>query len=58
MYILSMPFKRFEDMGFMSHSKYLGMIQLDRHIMHRLTEEDVERLKEYSEQALMRYYKE
>ena len=56
--ILSMPFKRFEDMGFMGHSKYLGTIQLDRHIMHRLTEEDVERLKEYSEQALMRYYKE
>ena len=56
--ILNMPFKRFEDMGFMSHSKHLGTIQINRHIMHRLTNEDVKSLKEFSEAAIKRYFEE
>ena len=56
--ILSMPFKRFEDMGFMSHSKNLGIIRMNRHIMHRLTDEDIISLKEYSDLALKRYFEE
>ena len=54
--ILSMPFKRFEDMGFMHHAKYLGTIKLDRQIMRNLTEEDIADLKQYCEQALVRYF--
>ena len=54
--ILNMPFKRFEDMGFMSHSKFLGVIRVDRSIMHRLTDEDIQDLKSDCEKALQRYF--
>ena len=54
--ILNMPFKRFEDMGFISHSKYLGTVKLDRSIVHRLTDEDRQNLKTDCEKALQRYY--
>ena len=51
-----MPFKRFEDMGFMHHSKYLGTIKLDRQIMKTLTEEDLADLRTYCNEALKRYF--
>ena len=54
--ILNMPYKRFEDMGFMSHSKFLGIIRVDRSIMHRLTDEDKQNLKSDCEKALQRYF--
>ena len=54
--ILTMPFKRFEDMGFMHHSKALGNIRLDRSIMHRLTDEDIQTLNTDCEKALQRYF--
>ena len=54
--ILSMPFKRFEDMGFISHSKYLGILQIDRHIMNRITEKETKQLQEYCRVALIRYF--
>jgi len=54
--ILNMPFKRFEDMGFMSHSKFLGVIRMDRSIMHRLTDHDLEILRRSSNDALAKYF--
>ena len=54
--ILTMPFKRFEDMGFMHHSKYLGTIKLNRQIMKTLTEEDLADLRAYCHNALERYF--
>ena len=53
--VLSMPFKRFEDMGFFRHAKQLGLLQIDRAILKRLSSVDIsaivtrcdERLKEY-----------
>ena len=54
--ILSMPFKRFEDMSFISHSKFLGTVKIDRSIMHRLTDDDIENLKADCEKALQRYF--
>jgi len=54
--ILTMPFRRFEDMSFMHHSKALGNIRLDRSIMHRLTDEDIQTLKTDCEKALQRYF--
>ena len=54
--ILNMPFKRFEDMGFISHSKYMGIVKIDRSIMHRLTDQDKEELKASCERALQRYF--
>lgn len=40
----------------MSHSKFLGVIRMDRSIMHRLTDEDIEFLRESSNDALAKYY--
>lgn len=54
--ILSMPFKRFEDMGFMHHAKYLGTIQLDRSIVRKLTDADKNMLKQYCKRALDKYF--
>ena len=33
--VLSMPFKRFEDMNFIHHARHLGIIQLERAIVRR-----------------------
>ena len=54
--ILSMPFKRFEDMNFMHHAKHLGTIQIDRHIMKQVTEEDVKYLRECCHKSLKKYF--
>jgi hypothetical protein len=54
--ILSMPFKRFEDMGFMHHSKNIGIIQLDRDIIKNLTDDDVKKLIAGADKALNKYF--
>lgn len=54
--ILSMPFKRFEDMHFIRHSKHLGIIQLDRAIIKCLTEKDIQDIRQYCNAALKRYF--
>ena len=51
-----MPFKRFEDMGFMHHSKNIGIIQLDRDIIKNLTDDDVKKLIASADKALEKYY--
>ena len=54
--ILSMPFKRFEDMGYMRHSKYLGIIQIDKSIMKDWNNTDDELIRKYCLDALERYW--
>lgn len=54
--ILSMPFKRFEDMNFMHHAKHLGVLQIDKAIMKRLSEIDIERMEESCLLALKKYF--
>lgn len=54
--ILNMPFKRFEDMGFMHHAKYLGTVQVDREIFKKLTQEDISELHKYCDASLKRYF--
>ncbi|MHC1786422.1 MAG: DEAD/DEAH box helicase family protein [Christensenellales bacterium] len=56
--ILSMPFKRFEDMGFIRHSKYLGIIQLEKPILRRLGDNERKRLAESCKAALQQYFRE
>lgn len=56
--ILSMPFKRFEDMNFMHHAKHLGVLQIDKTIMKRLSEIDIERIEESCLEALQKYFNE
>jgi len=54
--ILSMPFKRFEGMGYMRHSKYLGIIQIDKSIMKDWSDSDAEALQKRCSEALERYW--
>ena len=54
--ILSNPFKRFEDMGFMHHSKHIGIIKIDRSIMNTLDDNDISDLLTYCDEALDRYW--
>ena len=55
--ILSMPFKRFEEMGYLHHSKYLGVLQIDKSIMKSLDENDLSDLLTYCSNALERYWR-
>lgn len=54
--ILNMPFKRFEGMGYMRHSKYLGIIQIDKSIIRSLDDNDVSTIMTYCRDALERYW--
>ncbi len=54
--ILSMPFKRFEDMGFMHHAKNIGIIQLDRDIVKKLDDDDIRRMIVSADKALNKYF--
>ena len=54
--ILSMPFKRFEDMGFIHHAKHLGVIQLEKAILRRLEDRDVEKIRACCYAALKKYF--
>ncbi len=54
--ILANPFKRFEGMGYMRHSKYLGVIQIDKSIMKTFDENDISDILTYCTDALERYW--
>ena len=54
--ILSMPFKRFEDMNFIHHAKHLGIIQLEKSIFRRLDGTDIEKIRECCRAALKQYF--
>ena len=54
--ILSYPFRRFEDMGFIHHSKNLGIISIDKGIMRTMTAEDTVLIRNLCTEALNRYW--
>lgn len=54
--ILSNPFKRFEDMNFLNHTKNLGIIEVDRTIWTKLTKEDKININRICEEKLEKYY--
>ncbi len=56
--ILTKPFKRFEEMHMMHHSKYIGTICLNKALASRLTEEDIEEIRLNCQAALSRYFEE
>jgi len=51
-----MPFRRFEDMHAVHHAKQLGTIQFYKALFSQLTEEDFHQIREYSKEALRRYF--
>lgn len=54
--ILSMPFKRFEDMGFIHHAKHLGVIQMEKSILRRLDERTISNIRTRCTEALEAYF--
>lgn len=55
--ILSNPFKRFEDMQMMYHTKTLGVIQVDESVWRKLTDEEKTEIKKICLEKLETYYK-
>lgn len=54
--ILRQPFARFEQRGFMHHTKYFGTIELDRRIVRCLTAADRAEIIRTAAEAIARYY--
>ena len=54
--ILSNPFKRFEDMDMMHHSRTLGLVEMDKFVWKRLTAAEKEEILQTCDEALARYY--
>ena len=54
--ILSNPFKRFEDMNMMRHTKTIGVVEVDRNVWKRLTQEDKIHILSICDEKLKQYY--
>lgn len=55
--ILANPFKRFEDMQMLRHTKTLGIIQVDEAVWRRLTQAERAEIEKTCEEKLKKYYK-
>ncbi len=55
--ILSNPFKRFEDMNMMRHTKTIGIIEVEPTVWKRLAEEDKKHILKVCDLKLEQYYK-
>lgn len=56
--ILSNPFKRFEDMNFMKKSKDIEYIELSRYIRKKLSKEEIQWIRNHSDEKLEEYFEE
>lgn len=54
--ILNMPFRRFEEMHIMHHSKYIGIIAMNKSLAAQLSDEDIEEVRALCNEALKRYF--
>ncbi len=54
--ILSNPFKRFEDMNMMRHTRTLGIIEVDGTVWKKLTPEEKQRIAQICDEKLEKYY--
>ena len=55
--ILANPFKRFEDMNMLRHTKTLGIVQMDATVWKRLTDSEKELILVTCEEKLESYYR-
>ena len=55
--ILSNPFKRFEDMQMLHHTKTLGVIQVDESVWKKLTREEKQQIERVCDEKLEEYYR-
>ena len=54
--ILSNPFKRFEDMQMLHHTKTLGVIQVDESVWKKLTRDEKQEIERICDEKLEQYY--
>ncbi|MCR5022213.1 DEAD/DEAH box helicase [Ruminococcus sp.] len=54
--ILSNPFKRFEDMQMLRHTKTLGIIEVEPTVWKNLTDDEIRRILDICDEKLERYY--
>ena len=54
--ILANPFKRFEDMQMLRHTKTLGIVQLDESVWKRLSSEEKAEIERVCDEKLERYF--
>ena len=54
--ILSNPFKRFEDMQMLHHTKTLGVIQVDESVWKKLTQEEKTEIERICSEKLELYF--
>lgn len=54
--ILRMPFKRFEDMDMMHHSRTLGIVEMDKTIWKKMTDAEKDEILKICDESLERYY--
>lgn len=55
--ILSNPFKRFEDMNMMRHTKTIGIIEVEPSVWKHLADKDKQRILQVCDSKLEQYYK-
>ena len=55
--ILANPFKRFEDMQMLRHTRTLGIVQVDESVWKKLTAEEKAEMEKICEEKLVNYYK-
>lgn len=56
--IMSNPFKRFEDMGFLKRSKDLEYVEFNKYVWNKLTENNIKYIIDVCDNALIKYYDE
>ena len=54
--ILANPFKRFEDMDMMHHTKTLGIVEVDNSVFKKLTPQDIAKILSICDKKLEEYY--
>ena len=54
--ILANPFKRFENMQMLRHTKALGIVQVDEAVWKRLSNEEKAEIEQVYDQKLAEYY--
>lgn len=54
--ILANPYKRFEEMNMLKHTKTLGIIELDKYIYKKLSKEEIENILQICDTKLEEYY--
>ena len=54
--ILSNPFKRFEDMQMLRHTKTLGIVQVDESVWKKLSKEEKAEIEKICDEKLEQYY--